>query len=96
MPHLLTDEQKRQRVRVAKKVLQMFPKYNKKLFSNVVTGDENCVYYFEPVRKDSNKIWAMKHSKRPIIVKRSLSAKKVGGVFDGVFCAVLFPTRCLR
>ena len=33
--------------------------------------------YFEPVRKVSNKIWATKHSKRPIIAKRSLSTKKV-------------------
>ena len=33
-------------------------------------------YYFEPVRKVSNKIWATKHSKSPIIAKRSLSAKK--------------------
>ena len=30
VPHLLTDEQKRQRVKVAKKLLQMFPKYEKK------------------------------------------------------------------
>ena len=38
--HLLTDELKRQRVKVAKKLLQMFPKYDKKQFANVVTGDE--------------------------------------------------------
>ena len=77
MPHLLTDEQKRQRVKVAKKLLQMFPKYDKKQFANVVTGDETWVHYFEPVRKASNKIWATKHSKRQIIAKRSLSTKKV-------------------
>ena len=35
VPHLLTDEQKRQRVKVAKKLLQMFPKYDKKQFANV-------------------------------------------------------------
>ena len=29
MPHPLTDEQKRQRVKVAIKLLQMFPKYDK-------------------------------------------------------------------
>ena len=69
----MTDEQKRQRVKVAKKLLQMFPKYDKKQFANVVTGDETWVHYFEPVRK----IWAIKHSKRPIIAKRSLSTKKV-------------------
>ena len=30
----------------------------------------------EPVRKVSNKILAIKHNKRPIIAKQSLSAKK--------------------
>ena len=58
VPHLLTDKQKRQRVKVAKKLLQMFPKYDKKQFANVVTGDETWVHYFELVRKVSNKIWA--------------------------------------
>ena len=77
VPHLLTDEQKRQPVKVTKKLLQMFPKYDKKQFANVVTGDETWVHYFEPIRKVSNKIWATKHSKRPIIAKRSLSTKKV-------------------
>ena len=62
---------------MAKKLLQMFPKYDKKQFANVVTGDETWVHYFEPVRKVSNKTWATKHSKCPIIAKRSLSAKKV-------------------
>ena len=84
VPHLLTDEQKRQRVKVAKKLLQMFPKFDKKQFANVVTGDETWVHYFEPVRKISNKIWATKHSKRPIIAKRSLSTKKV-------LYAIFFP-----
>ena len=77
VPHLLTDEQKRQQVKVAKKLLQMFPKYDKKQFANFVTGDETWVHYFEPLRKVSNKIWATKHSKSPIIAKCSLSAKKV-------------------
>ena len=46
VPHLLTDEQKRQRVKVAKKLLQMFPKYDKKQFANVVTDDETWVQSF--------------------------------------------------
>ena len=70
VPHLLTDEQNRQWVKVAKKLLQMFQTCDKKQFANVVTGDE-------PVRKVSNKIWATKHSRRPIISKRSLRTKKV-------------------
>ena len=95
MPHLLTDEQKRQRVKVAKKLFQMFPKYDKKQFANVVTGDETWVHYFEPVRKVSNKIWATKHSKRPIIVKRSLSTKKVlyAIFFSGEGIAIKLPVK---
>ena len=95
VPHLLTDEQKRQRVKVAKKLLQMFPKYDKKQFANVVTGDETWVHYFEPVRKVSNKMWATKHSKRPIIAKRSLSTKKVlyAIFFSGEGVAIKVPVK---
>ena len=94
VPHLLTDEQKRQRVKVAKKLLQMFPKYDKKQFANVFTGDETWVHYFEPVRKVSNKIWATKHSKRPIIAKRSLSTKKVlYAIFSGEGVAIKVPVK---
>ena len=35
VPHLLTDEQKRIRVKVVKKLLQMFPTYDKRQFANV-------------------------------------------------------------
>ena len=83
VPHLLTDEQKRQRVKMAKTLLQMFPKYDKKQFANVVTGDETWVHYFEPVRKVSNKIWATKHSKRPIIAKTFFEYK------EGFVCNLL-------
>ena len=60
-PHLLTPEQKRCRVSFAKKLLKMYPKYDCRQFSNVVTGDETWVHYFEPRRKINNKIWATKH-----------------------------------
>ena len=95
VPHLLTDGQKRQRVKVAKKLLQMFPKYDKKQFANVLIGDETWVHYFEPVRKVSNKIWATKQSKRPIIAKRSLSTKKVlyAIFFSGEGVAIKVPVK---
>ena len=94
VPHLLTDEQKRQRVKLAKKLLQMFPKYDKKQFANVATGDETWVHYFEPVRKVSNKIWATKHSKRPIIAKSSLSTKKVlYAIFSGEGVPIKVPVK---
>ena len=44
VPHLLTDEQNRERVLVAKKLLKMFQTNDKKQFVNVVPGDENRDY----------------------------------------------------
>ena len=49
----------------------------------------------EPVRKVSNKICATKHSKRPIIAKRSLSTKKVlyAIFFSGEGVAIKVPVK---
>ena len=48
VPHLLTDGQKKQKVKIAKQLLKIFPKYDEKKFAN---GDESGVHYmyFEPV-----------------------------------------------
>ncbi|XP_060594912.1 histone-lysine N-methyltransferase SETMAR-like [Ruditapes philippinarum] len=75
IPHLLTEKQ--ERVKCAKKLLKMFPKYNDRKFSNIVTGDESWFHFFEPTRKVNNKIWATKHTRRPCIAKRMTSTKKV-------------------
>ena len=62
---------------------------------NVVTGNETCSHYFEPVRKVSNKIWATKNSKRPVIAKRMLSAKTVlhAIFFSGEGVAIQVPVK---
>lgn len=49
---------KKVRIKLAKKLLKMFLKYNERQFANVVTDDETWIYYFEPVRKVGNKIWS--------------------------------------
>ena len=92
MPHLLTDEQNRQRVKVAKKLLQMFQTLDKKQFTNVVTMKIVCV------RKVSNKIWATKHSKCPIIDDWSLSAKNVRYAifFSGEGVAIKMPVKKVK
>ena len=76
MPHLLTDGQTKQSVGIAKLLLKILPTFDENKFANVVTGDETWVHYFKPVRKINNKIWTTK-SKRPVIAKRTLSAKNV-------------------
>ena len=74
---MLTEEQKRISVVNAKKFLKMYPKYSKKAFDNLLTGDETWVYYFEPKRKCSNPIWAVKNERHPIIGKQTQTVMKV-------------------
>ena len=61
----VTDEQKRFCVLNAKTLLKMFPKYSKNSFNDLTTSDETWVYYFEPERKCSNRVWATKNDARP-------------------------------
>ena len=54
----------------------MYPKYSKKAFDNIVTGDETWVYYFEPKRKVANRIWATKNARHPSIAKRIRTVRR--------------------
>ena len=71
----------------------MFLTCDKKQLANVATCDENWVYYFEPIRKVSNKIWDTKHSRCPIIAKQSLSTRKAWYAifFSGEGVAIKVP-----
>ena len=77
IPHLLTKEQELALVKIAKQLLKQFPEYNNRSFSNIITGDETWVHFYEPKRKIQNKIWATKGGKRLCITKRTMSIKKV-------------------
>ena len=74
---MLTDEQKKTRVTLAKKLLKKYPKYSEKAFDIKITGDETWVYYFEPKRKVANRIWATKNARRPSTAKQIRTVKKV-------------------
>ena len=82
MPHLLTDEQKEKREKLSKNLLKKFKKCDKRKLCNLLTGDETWVYYFEPQRKADNRMLLKKGSRRPIVAKRSQSAKKFYIVFS--------------
>ena len=85
---------KRSKVKIAKQLLKIFPKYHEKKFANVVTGNETWIHYFESVRKVSNKIWATKVSKRPVIAKHMLSTKKVlYAIFSGESVPIQVPVK---
>ena len=75
--HLLTEQQKKERIRKAKQVLKMYQKYYSYRFSDLITGDETWVHFLEPKRKCSIRVWAIKYAKRPVIVKQTATVKKV-------------------
>ena len=77
VPHLLTEEQKTQRLKCARELLKTYKGYNSRVISNWLKGDETWVHMFEPQRRADNKQWKRKDQKRPCIAKRTISSKKM-------------------
>ena len=73
VPHLLTEEQKTQRLKCARGLLKTYKGCNSRVISNLLTGDETCVHRFEPQRRAGNKQWKRKDQKRQCIAKRTIS-----------------------
>ena len=48
VPHLLTDEQKQSRVRLASQVIEKYDKCDPRHLEEIVTGDETWIYHFQP------------------------------------------------
>ena len=77
VPHLLTEEQKTQRLKCALELLKTYKGCNSRVISNLLTGDKTWVHMFEPQRRADNKQWKRKDKKRPCIAKRTISLKKM-------------------
>ena len=77
IPHLLTEEQKTQRLKCARELLKTYKGCYRRVISNLLTGDGTWVHMFEPQRRADNKQWNRKDKKRPCIAKRTISSKKM-------------------
>ena len=77
VPHILTSENKGERVRFCKRMLNIYKKGDSKRLDEIVTGDETWVYMYEPPRKSQNKAWIKKSQSPPQIAQRQWSQKKV-------------------
>ena len=64
VPHLLTEEQKTQRLKCARELLKTYKGCNSRVISNLLTGDETWVHMFEPQRRADNKQWKRKDKKK--------------------------------
>ena len=95
-PHLLTEEQKTQCLKCARELLKTYKGCNSRVISNKLTGDETWVHMFEPQRRADKKQWKRNDKKRPCIVKRTISSKKMLYAIyfnsSGPFVQVLCPS----
>ena len=55
VPHLLTEEQKTQRLKCARELLETYKGCNSRVISNLLACDETWVHMFEPQRRADNK-----------------------------------------
>lgn len=77
IPHLLTEEQKRERVRIASQLLDRYKNADQNRMNEIVTGDETWVYFYEPDGKEKNKVWVGENDERPQIARRARTSKRI-------------------
>ena len=75
VPHLLTEEQKTQRLKCARELLKTNKGFNSRVISNLLTGDETWLHMFEPQGRADNKQWKREDEKHPCTAKRTISSK---------------------
>ena len=95
IPHLLTDDQKKERVRICHLWLSMFEPNGPKRISDVVTGDECWISFFTNKDKQSNMVWLHEEEPRPQILKTGFrSRKRMFTIFfnsQGPVCVDIMP-----
>ena len=69
VPHLLTDEQKQSRIRLASQVIEKYDKCDPRRLEEIVTGDETWIYHFQPDSTAKNKVWVSSEGDRPVIAR---------------------------
>ena len=76
VPHLLTEEQKTQRLKCARALLKTYKVCNGRVISNLLTGDETWVHMFEPQRRVDNKQWKRNDKKTPMYCQENHKFEK--------------------
>ena len=98
MPHLLTPEQKKDRVEKASVLLSRFKNRDSRRLREVVTGDQTWLYFSEPDNKLNNKMWVGENNECPVVARRSRSVGRVMYALffdsDGIVARVSVPENC--
>ena len=77
VPHFLPQAQKKNRLRMAKNLLEKYEHCDERRLSEICTGDETWIRYSEPPRKQQNKVWVAKGSAAPGLPRPDRWAPKV-------------------
>jgi len=77
IPHVLTTEQKNNRLWITRQHLKRFRKEGEKFLERIVAGDETWCRSFEPELKSQSSEWHHRSSPRPQKAKRSQGSLKV-------------------
>ena len=97
IPHLLTPEQKKDRVEKASVLLSRFKNLHARRLRDVVTGDE-LGPFFEPDNKLNNKMWVGENNDHPVVARRRRSVRRVMYALffdrDGIVARVSVPENC--
>ena len=84
VPKLLTEEQKKERVRLSRQNLRVYNANEEDFLARFVTMDETWVHYFDPETRQQSMEWKHPGSPTPKKARRSTSAGKVmASVFFG-------------
>ena len=76
VPHVLTPEQKKNRVSCARQLFDLFGPNVPKRISDIVTGDETWIYCYGIPNKRSNVMWLTKDEPRPVVCKPGFQSRK--------------------
>lgn len=60
VPHRLSEQQKRERIRICTENLKMWRNFGQPLIDKIITEDEVYVHYYEPKSRNESKIWVLK------------------------------------
>ena len=95
VPHLLTDEQKQSRVRLASQVIEKYDKCDPRRLEEIVIGDETWIYHFQPDSKAKNKVWVSSEGDRPVISRHCKTSNRMLYVifFDSKGPVLQIPVR---
>lgn len=76
IPHNLTEDQKKGRVKWCKEMRKRFNSGLSNHVYDIVTGDETWIYSYEPERKNQSAVWVFQNEQKPTKVVRSRSVSK--------------------